>query len=253
MIKQLFAFETIEDLEINKSYINQLNLKLQQYLRKLEEHFELNDFPKAIVWTSNEIATCIFSNVPIPAFTNKDVIYMTPNVKEWSDFYLAQLEEQNNTMVENYYKTITIDHVFCILAHELTHHIDLFVDEFDDERHDSIWFEEGMCEYLSQKLTLSEDKFCVKMNIEREMIRIFKNTYAQHSLDDFGAGSYEAKSLTAIMIDYWRSSQAIKHLVEERYSGDVHKVFKHYNEWHEAGRKIPLSEHFAITDFLKAL
>ena len=41
------------------------------------------------------------------------------------------------------------DHVFCVLAHELTNHIELFPDEFEDERYDSIWFEEGMCEYMS--------------------------------------------------------------------------------------------------------
>jgi len=50
------------------------------------------------------------------------------------------------------------NHLFTIVAHELTHHSDLFLDEFDDEGAGGIWFEEGICNYLSRKMTLVESE-----------------------------------------------------------------------------------------------
>lgn len=81
------------------------------------------------------------------------------------------------------------------------------------------------------------------------MIQLFKGKYGQFPLDNFGSGSYENSPLAAIMINYWRSSSAITYLVEERYNGDVMKVFHLYHEWDENGRKLPLTEFFEVSDF----
>lgn len=104
-----------------------------------------------------------------------------------------------------------------------------------------------MCEYLSQKLTLSTEQYEKLVAVEGELIELFTEKYGQHSLDEFGKGSYEATSLTAIMIYYWRSSKAIKYIVEDCYGGDVHKVFALYYEWDKAGRTVSLTEYFGVT------
>ncbi|WP_042477509.1 hypothetical protein [Bacillus ndiopicus] len=249
MMKNIFAFESVEELQKYSADIEHLNEKLNAYQVLLEKEFGLEDLPKAIVWTSKEIATTIFSDIPVPAFTNEVRICMSPSVQEWREFHLNQLEGKRNERIEKYYNSITLDHVFCILAHEITHHLELFIEDFDDERENSIWFEEGMCEYLSQKLTLSAEQYEELVAVESEMIELFQKKYGQHSLDKFGAGSYEATSLTAIMINYWRSSKAIKYIVEDCHGGDIHKVFALYHEWDKTGRHIPLTEYFGVKAF----
>ncbi|WP_155591653.1 hypothetical protein [Lysinibacillus cavernae] len=252
-MKQIFAYETREEMEQNIPAIDQLTERLKEYKKILEENYGLTELPKAIIWTSKEIATNIFSSISIPAYTNKDVIYMSPNVNEWRQFYLKQLDGKQNKRVEQYYRSIDIEHISCILAHELTHHSDLFIDEFGDERNDSIWFEEGMCEYLSKKLLLSPKQFNEELEIEREMINLYKKQYGNYSLDDFGAASYLEKSLTAVMFDYWRSLQCIYYLVERCHNGDIHTVFHLYHQWHKDGRKKPLTAYFNLAEFLRTL
>lgn len=255
MIKQIFAVETKAEYGRYVEQIEQLMKMFVQYESFLKENFELIDMPTSIVWTSRENATTVFSSVPVPAFTKKHTIYMTPSVHEWRAFYLSQLEneelpeEVNIEVVKQYFESITIDHVFCILAHELTHHIDLFPDEFDDDRTDGIWFEEGMCEYLSQKFALTQEQYKELRDIDNKMIEIFKPKYGQFSIDQFGMSSYEQNSLAAIMLNYWRSAAAIHHLVEERYGGNVNIIFELYHEWHANGRKEKLTDYFGVNDF----
>jgi len=134
MIKQIFAFESITEYENYEDEIQLLNNKLNTYKELLINQFGLKVLPKTIVWTSSENATTVFSQVPVPAFTNRETIYMSPSVREWRKFYLSQLEGEeleNNDAIEyikEYFQSITINDVFCILAHELTHHIELFPD-----------------------------------------------------------------------------------------------------------------------------
>lgn len=255
MMKQIYAFESISDYENYKDEIHLLNKKLNTYKELLINQFELKEMPKSIVWTSSENATTVFSQVPVPAYTNRKTIYMSPRVSEWKAFYLSQLdnEELENSdeiqYIKNYFHSLTIDDVFCILAHELTHHIELFPDEFEEERNNSIWFEEGMCEYLSQRMTLPEHRYKELRKNENLLIKLFKPKYGGFSLDDFGADSYNQTSLASIMLNYWRSAAAVHYLVEYRYEGDIMKVFSRYIEWHENGRQQPLTEYFGVEKF----
>jgi hypothetical protein len=230
--------------------IKRFNQKLKEYQLILEESFELKDFPKAIVWTSEELATTVFSDIPIPAFTNKDIIYFSPDLSNWRNLFIKQLEGKKNSKIEMFYGTMSENQLFTIVGHELTHHIDLFVDEFDDEREDSIWFEEGMCDYLSRKFILNEDEFNKITNVELEMVKMFKDKYGNHSLDEFGKASYQG-SLTSIMFDYWRSFLAVKHLVEEKAKNDIRHIFKKYHSWHNEGRNVPLMEYFELETLFK--
>lgn len=244
-MKEIFAFETKEEYEKSQRLIERFSPKLKEYQLILEENFELKELPKAIVWTSEELATTVFSTIPIPAFTNKDIIYFSPDLSNWRNLFIRQLEGKTNSKIENFYGNMSENQLFAIVGHELTHHSDLFVDDFDDERDDSIWFEEGMCDYLSRKFILNEDEFSQISNIELEMINMFKDKYGNHSLDKFGNASYQG-SLTSIMFDYWRSFFAIKYLIEEKANNDISLIFKEYHNWHNEGRNKPLMEYFEL-------
>ncbi|MBC5635320.1 collagenase [Ornithinibacillus sp. BX22] len=245
-MKQIYAFEKVEDYMKHQPVMEFFMSRLSLYQRELEEHYALTELPKGIVWTTAELATETFSTVPIPAYTNKDLIYFTPDIEAWRSLFLRQLEGLEDPEIESFYETISEKHIFSILGHELTHHLDLFPDEFDEEREDSIWFEEGMCEFLPRKAMLDEHEFNEFTKVETELVAIFKEKYGKHSLDYFGQASYKG-SLTSIMYDYWRSFLAVKYLVEEWANGDTMKVFQAYHDWHYKGRKQPLTDYFGIS------
>ncbi|WP_102027775.1 hypothetical protein [Salirhabdus sp. Marseille-P4669] len=248
-MKQIYAFETKEEYEKYQNLIERFNERIKEYQLILEKNFELKNLPKAIVWTSEELATTVFSNIPIPAFTNKDIIYFSPDLSKWRSLFIKQLDGIKNDKIEKFYANMSENQLFTIVGHEITHHSELFVDEFDDEREDSIWFEEGMCDYLSRKFILSEREFNEIANVEIELVDLFKDKYGSHSLDDFGNASYQG-SLTSIMFDYWRSFLTVKYLVEEK-AYDIGHIFKEYHIWHNEGRKKSLTEFFEVETLFK--
>ncbi|WP_042221041.1 hypothetical protein [Oceanobacillus manasiensis] len=244
-MKNIYAFEKIEDYQKHQPIIERFSEKLKDYQQLLEKDYALKSLPEGIVWTSKELATTSFSNVPIPAFTNKDLIYFSPDLQSWRSLFIKQLEGRENPNIKNFYENLSEEHIFTIVGHELTHHSDLFLDEFDEQREDGIWFEEGMCEYLPRKLLLDEKVFTNITNIEQELVNMFKDKYGNRSLEEFGSASYQG-SLSSIMFDYWRSFLAIKYIVEEKANHDIQQVFREYHRWHEEGRKVTLVEHFEI-------
>ncbi|RDW18203.1 hypothetical protein CWR48_11490 [Oceanobacillus arenosus] len=244
-MKQIYAFEQKEDFIKYEEIIEQFSNKLKNYQKILEEQYELKDLPKGVVWTTPELATTTFSNIQIPAYTNKDLIYISPDVTSWRKLFLQQLEGKQLPNVQHFYEHYSENEVFIILAHELTHHSDLFLDEFDDRREDGIWFEEGMCFYLPRKLLLSEEEFAEITAVEMELVNAFKDKYGNHSLEDFGSNSYVG-SLSSIMFDYWRSYLAVKHLVEVRANNNVMSVFEQYRKWDQEGRIVPLLDYFEV-------
>ncbi|WP_078597646.1 hypothetical protein [Evansella clarkii] len=242
-MKQIYAFETIEEITSFKKITDELYSKLEAYKKLLEDEYALTEEPKGILWTSEELATSVFSGVPIPAFTDKNLIYMSPDINKWRRLFICQLEGVSVPDIHKFYESYSINQLLIILAHELTHHSDLFLDEFDDERTDSIWFEEGMCFYLPRKILLSKGEFAEITAVESELVKVFKEKYGNHSLDDFGRSSYKG-TLTSIMYDYWRSYLTVKELVEDKASGDIITIFEKYHQWHKQGRTLPLTQFF---------
>ena len=218
---------------------------LSEYQQILEEEFSLKDKPKAVVWTTEELATTVFSEVPIPAYTNKDLIYMSPEIKAWKNIFEEQQNGKDLPGVRQFYKENTEKEMLIILAHELTHHSDLFLDDFDEKLDEGIWFEEGMCLYLPRKLLLNKNDFNQVTNVETELYNAFKNEYGNHSLEAFGSSSYQG-TLSSIMFDYWRSYLAVKYLVEARADNDIAAVFDDYHKWDREGRKVTLSKYFDL-------
>jgi hypothetical protein len=244
-MKHIFAFEGVEEYEKHQDTIQQFNEKLKGYQQVLESEYALSDLPKGILWTNEELATTVFSEIPIPAYTNKNLIYMSPDIVTWRNILVKQLDGKELPDVQKFYENFSENQVFIILAHELTHHSDLFLDEFEDERENSIWFEEGMCFYLPRKILLSEEEFNEITFAEMKLVETFKEKYGKHSIDDFGVMSYQG-NLSSIMFDYWRSYLAVKHLVEVRANNKINDVFEEYHNWHKEGRKVSLTQYFGI-------
>lgn len=244
-MKQIFAFESKEEFGIYEDLIQRCEKKIVEYQFILEDQFELNDLPKGIVWTSSNLARTVFSTVPIPAYTNQNLIYFSPDLESWRALLIQQLEGKDEPEIQYFYENFSENQLFAIVGHELTHHLDLFLDDFDDNREEGIWFEEGMCEYLSRKYLLDENEFRAISNIERKLVSIFNNPYGNHSLEEFGSASYEG-TLTSIMYDYWRSFLAVKFLVDEKMNGDIHQVFSKYHQWHHGERAVSLMAYFEI-------
>ncbi len=244
-MKHILAFEKKSEVEKYERMVKRFKKQLSEYQKLLEEEYVLVDQPKAVVWTSATSATTVFSELPIPAFTNKDLIYITPDLEEWQKLFFRQLEGRALPEIRKFYEELSNNFILAILGHELTHHSDLFLDEFGDERQDGIWFEEGMCEYLSRKHLLTEKEFLEIALVEQQLVDEFQESYGHRPIDDFGSSSYE-KDLSSIFFDYWRSFLSIKYLVEERYGNDVQSVFRDYHSWHKEGRKLPLTEFFGL-------
>ncbi|MFJ7973514.1 hypothetical protein [Psychrobacillus sp. NPDC096389] len=244
-MKHIYAFEKIEEYTKYQSIIERFNKKLKEYQHILEKNYALSEMPKAIMWTSEELATTVLSNIPIPAYTNKDIIYMSPDLLAWRQLFIKQLDGKSLPHIEKFYENYSENHLLTILAHELTHHSDLFMDEFEDDRGDSIWFEEGMCQYLPRKHLLTEEEFEEITDVETKLVEVFKEKYGLRSLDKFGSSSYEG-TLSSIMYDYWCSYLAVKFLVEVRANNDIELVFHEYQKWHKEGRKVPLTEFFGL-------
>lgn len=244
-MKQIFAFETLHQIKEYTTFAQSMFQKLQPYEAYLQQEFALKESPKAVVWTPTELATTIFSTVPIPAYTRKDLIYMSPIVEDWKAIFFDQLDGRDLPIIKNYYERNAEKQMMEILAHELTHHSDLFLDEFDDGSWEKdIWFEEGMCFYLPRKFLLDEQEFNEISTVERALVKEFKEKYGQHSLSEFGSSTYKGY-MTSIMYDYWRSFLAVKELID-RAGGDVKQVFARYHEWHNSGKNRSLTEHFQI-------
>ncbi|MCG3086560.1 hypothetical protein [Sporosarcina cyprini] len=240
-MKSILCFETTEESEKHEALIKRQMERLGKYEEVLRSSYRLEEMPKAVIWTSTELATTVFSTIPIPAYTNEEFIYLSPELEQWRDLMLLQLDGKELPEIQAYYEKFGEDHLFEILAHELTHHSALFVDEFDDDREDSIWFEEGMCFYLPRRF-LGEEYFNEVTKVEDDLVKAHQVKYGGHSLDDFGSGTYEG-SIPSIMFDYWRSFLKVKDIVEFHH-GDVQQVFRLYHEWHETGRNQSLSAYF---------
>lgn len=173
-MKQILAFETKEEFERHEELIDSFSTRLKEYQQILEKDYALTELPKGVIWTSEVLATTVFSNIPIPAYTNEDFIYITPALEAWKRLFNRQLDGKDLPHIHHFYEANVESEVMVILAHELTHHSDLFPDEFGDERNNSIWFEEGMCFYLPRKLLLSDQEFNDITLVEAELVEVFQ-------------------------------------------------------------------------------
>lgn len=186
-MKHLYAVETKEELQKYQEFVHEIEPRLREYIDFLKKEYEVIELPRAIVWASEEIATKIISDIPVPAYTNEFRVVMAPELETWSAIYLKQLDglEEKKEIQDYYTNSLSQNHVMQILGHELAHHSELFLEDFESYFSDGIWFEEGMVEYISRRYFLSEEEFHAEAKVNQQLVDLLKERYGKHSLEQF--------------------------------------------------------------------
>ena len=147
--------------------------------------------------------------------------------------------------IKSYYLTaLSQNHILQILGHELAHHSELFLEDFNSDLSDGIWFEEGMVEYISRRYFLSAEEFEAESEINRLLVDLLKSRYGTHSLEEFGKATYTG-DYASIFFEYWRSFLAVKSIID-KHQGNIHSVFQSYHEWNQASGSQSLTQWFGI-------
>ncbi|TYS16640.1 hypothetical protein FZC78_11665 [Rossellomorea vietnamensis] len=233
------------------SRINEIEKSGQELLKKLAE-FAVSlkaicsfHMPRGIVFHDLTSATQLYSTIPLPAYTSRDLIHFTPLIETWKDIFITTAKGVNKA--EKYYSKLDLNDIAVIAAHEFTHHADFFHSEFEDLDEENMWFEEGMCFYLPRKLILSEEKQAEIMKVESKLIEKYKGDYGEYSLSYFGEAAVEHSDefqYASAFYDYWRSTLVVETLIERYCQNNVGILINHYKEWVDGERKVNLQKHF---------
>ncbi|MFC4560161.1 hypothetical protein ACFO3D_18550 [Virgibacillus kekensis] len=218
--------------------------ELNDFADSLKAIISIEEPPRGIIFHDLESATKLYSTIPLPAYTSRDLIHITPLVETWKEIFLASAGGVDEAV--EYYNNLELADVVEIAAHELTHHSDFFHDDFDGDE-ENMWFEEGLCFYIPRKLIYSAEKFERIMDVEKKLIDRYKAEYGDYTLDKFGEAGYrggENFSYSAAFYDYWRSTITVKRLVEDYCDGNLQELIKIYTEWTEDDRKQKLIDYF---------
>ena len=220
----------------------QLQPRLDSFLNYLTSQFAVSSLPRCILWTDRETATKLLSDISIPAYTNDFRTVFCPDIQAWREIYLHQLDGMDDAVIRAYYETqLAEDHLLQILGHEFVHHSDFFPDsDYEGE----IWFEEGMCEYISRKFFLTEQQFREEACINERLVQLLQQKYGHHPLDDFGAATY-LRDYAGIFYDYWRSFLAVNKIVQQ-HNGNIPAVFEKYHKWTDTKDAPSLYQWFAL-------
>lgn len=245
-MKYIYAVASEEELSRFKDFKNRHYRQIQDFISYLSESFEVSDFPKLLLLTSEETATNLLSELPIPAYTNGERIVFTPDLEVWRKIYLKQLDNltddsADNKLVEEiktYYQTqLNERHLLQIIGHELAHQSENFIEEYEL----ATWFEEGVVEYISRKYFLTEDEFELELENNQKLVDLYSDKYGKHSLEAFGAQTYQG-DYASIFFEYWRSLLQLTTIIKA-FEGDIHAVFSYYHKWDK--KSMSLTEWFA--------
>lgn len=217
---------------------------MQVYCQFLQVTYQVVDLPAAMIFANQVTASQFISQSPLPAYTNDVRMVLTPELSVWQKLYLAQLDDYEESpeiaQIREHYQRLSDNHLWQIIGYELAHWSELFVDDFADYG-TSIWFEEGMVEYISRRYFLTSAEFEAEKTINQLLVQLFQNKYGWHSLNDFGQATYDG-NLASIFYEYWRSFLVIEQLVTEL--GSTEAVFQAYHNWLATASHIPLLDWF---------
>lgn len=225
--------------------IEKSGVQIIKHLNTFSESLnELTSFenPRGIVFHDLKSATQIFSDIPLPAYTSRELIHINPLTVVWQDIFMSTVQGKNSKPAE-YYSTLELIDVAVIAAHELTHHSEFFHGDFEGDEQ-NMWFEEGMCFYIPRKLMLAEEKFNDIAEVESQLIKTYRSEYGEYTLDLFGESvcrQNQRNEYSAAFYDYWRSTKVVKILIEEYFKGSIMELINCYNEWDQEG---PLHKYF---------
>src|SRR5574344_81552 len=245
-MKYMYSVENIGEFKHYQSFINENSKNLQDYINYLKSNYKVYELPKYLLLSNMEIATNALSDIPIPAYTNDIRIVFTPEINIWREIYKRQLinygnDEQINE-IKTYYNDISENYLLQVIGHELMHHSDLFLDDFDNINYEEIWFEEGMCEYISKKYFFTKEEFVLDKEINLKLIELFEKNNDRQSINNWDIT--DEKDYSKIFYNYWKSFIVIDNLVDKL--GSIENVFEKYNNWGLSDRKIPLKEWLEI-------
>lgn len=242
-MKYAFGVATQEEWQLYQEFLAKHQGKIMGFIRFLADEYAVSDFPEYLVLSNFEMATQVFRESVVPAYTNDTRMVMTPDLKVWQTLYLEQLAIYEESPVvselrEYYEKNLSDDHLLQIIGHELAHNSELFL---DDAYEKGIWFEEGMVEYISRRYFLTPESFEAEKQVNQQLIALFEEVYGTVDVEQFGQSTYE-ENMATIFVHYWKSVLLIDDLVTKL--GSVKAVFATYHAWAKAGQKLSLSEWF---------
>ena len=241
-MKDIFAVSSESELRHYQTIAGHIREKLNTYLESIIKEYAVTDLPRAILWTCEENATKLISDIPVPAYTNDYRTIFCPDLEVWQKIYLKQLDILPDEDAKRYYMTrLTEDNMLQILGHEFVHHSDLFLEGTYEK---GIWFEEGMCEYISRKYFLTETEFAEEAWINERLVDLYQQKFGKRSLEAFGADTYK-DGYADIFHGYWSSFLAVKDIID-RFGGNVMEVFREYQRWFDSNSDLSLSEWFGI-------
>lgn len=246
-MEHIYAVKNQEELIKYQRLAEQIQPRLSKYINFLKDEYAVCNLPRSIIWTSADVATRLISNIPIPAYTNAFRIVMNPDVASWREIYLRQLygleqNQQYDELYRYYTNDISINHILQILGHELAHHTPLFLNGFGESG--GIWFEEGMAEFISRQYFLTDEEYEAEYRHNLTLVELLKNKYGAHSLEDFGAATYEG-DYASIFFEYWRSYLTVRQIVENHH-GSVQAVFESYHCWAATKNHTTLLDWFGV-------
>lgn len=244
-MKHIYAVSDRKQLDNLQAFVLSIEPRFSDYLAYLKEVFQVSDLPRCILWTDLETATQLISDIPLPAYTNDYRTVFCPDLSVWREIYLRQLDHAEIPAVRNYYTNqLNRNHILQILGHEFVHHSELFLDGFDFDYESGIWFEEGMCEYISRKFLLTEEEFREEAKINASLAEQFRSKYGNHPLEDFGRETYQ-NDYASIFFEYWRSFLAVQQIIQD-HNGDISAVFRSYHRWHNEKSSLTLEQWFGL-------
>lgn len=244
-MEHIYAVQTAAELAVRQQFVQDNWARAEEYIRFLRQEYAVEELPQAVVWATRKIATELVSGISLPAYTNDYRIMFDPELEDWRDIYLSQLDglpdsEAVRRVRAHYVQGLGTNHVLHILGHELAHHSGLF---FDEDYETATWFEEGMVEYIGRQWFLSVAEFDAQAEADHLLVDLLEPWYGGHPLSRFGAETY-MRDYAGIFFDYRRAFLAICGLAER--SGGVRAVFDAYRDWHEHPGGHTLAQRFQI-------
>ncbi|MCM1235465.1 MAG: hypothetical protein NC489_35645 [Ruminococcus flavefaciens] len=248
-MEHVYAVQTARELEERQAFVRENQGRIDEYVRFLERKYAVKELPRAIVWTTRNIAARLVSDIPLPAYTNDFRVMFDPCLEDWREIYLAQLDGLTpSTALErvrdHYQHGLSQNHVLHILGHELAHHSELFPDGPEDYFSGNIWFEEGMVEYIGRRYFLTDAEFEAQAEADQLLVDLLEPQYGGRSLDQFGTETYQ-QDFAGIFFDYRRSFLAIRCLVDE-HDGDALAVLRSCCRWYDSPRNQTLAQWFRL-------
>lgn len=242
-MKNIIAVESIEKFLEYQSLTKELDNPINNYIQILQKFYQLNELPKGVLWTTSEIATNVLSNNIVAGYTNEQYITMTPETDYWRHYYYSLMKDCKSENIKKYYNKFSEKFVLQVIGHEIAHNLDLFYEEWTDST--TIWFEEGMVEFLSCYYLLSEEEYKIKLNAELDALNYYSKIFGEVNLEEFKMSSYKNLNKIQIFMLYWKSFIIINEIFTSN-NKDILKVFKKYHEWYQSNQRKTKSEWFNV-------